>query len=163
MKVTTRNGDFGLTDVHGKRISKTDLLMEVIGELDTLMAQIILCSAHDETYRADMIQITEDLTTMCSYLAGYHTEVDFTPHLNWINDRLSALEIKEIQFRFVYPFTSILAANYNLARTFARNAERKCFQFAEERGRDGNALKYMNRLSDLFFIMMVRETLKGTQ
>ena len=74
MKVTTRHGDYGLTDVHGKRISKTDLLMEVIGELDTLMAQIILCSAHDETYRADLIQITEDLTTLCSYLAGYHNE-----------------------------------------------------------------------------------------
>ena len=161
MKVTTRHGDYGLTDVHGKRISKTDLLMEVIGELDTLMAQIILCSAHDETYRADLIQITEDLTTLCSYLAGYHNEVDFTPHLNWINERLSTLEIKDTQFRFVYPFTSIPAANYNLARTFARTAERKCFMMAEQRGMDANALKYMNRLSDLFFIMMVRENLKN--
>lgn len=163
MKITTRQGDTGLTDIHGKRISKTDFLMEVLGELDTLMAQCILCSANDETYRADMMQIVEDLTTLCSYIAGYYQEVDFSVHLNWITERITALEPKETSFQFVYPFTSISAAHYNLARTAARSAERKCFMLREKREMDANALKYMNRLSDLFFIMMVRENFKETK
>ena len=155
MKITTRQGDYGLTDIHGKRISKTDLIMEVIGEIDTLMAQCIVCSAQDDTYRLDMMQIVEDLTTMCSYITEYTPEVDFTVHLNWITNRIHALEPKEMNFQFVYPFTSLKAAQYNLARTYARTAERKCFILAEKRSLDANALKYMNRLSDLFFIMTV--------
>lgn len=155
MKITTRQGDYGLTDIHGKRISKTDLIMEVIGEIDTLMAQCIVCSAQDDTYRLDMMQIVEDLTTMCSYITEYTPEVDFTVHLNWITNRIHALEPKEMTFQFVYPFTSLKAAQYNLARTYARTAERKCFMLAEKRSLDANALKYMNRLSDLFFIMTV--------
>ncbi len=158
MKITTRHGDYGLTDIHGKRISKTDLLMEVLGELDTLMAQIILCSTYDETYRLDLIQIVEDLTTLCSNLAGYTPDVDFSVHLNWICDKIAALEPKEMQFKFVYPYTNQKAAQYNLARTFARTAERKCFMFAEQRGMDAHALKYMNRLSDYFFILMINES-----
>ncbi len=157
MKITTRHGDAGLTDIHGRRISKTDLLMEVLGELDTLMAQIILCSSLDETYRLDLIQIVEDLTTLCSTLAGYTPDVDFSVHLNWIMEKIAAFEPKEAHFKFVYPYTDTIAAQYNLARTFARTAERKCFRFAEERGMDSNALKYMNRLSDLFFIFMIRK------
>ncbi len=157
MKITTRQGDTGLTDIYGKRISKTDLLMEVLGELDTLMAQIILCSSLDASNRLDLIQIVEDLTTLCSTLAGYTPDVDFTVHLNWIMEKIIALEPKDNQFKFVYPYTNTIAAQYNLARTYARTAERKCFKFAEERGMDANALKYMNRLSDLFFIFMVRE------
>lgn len=156
MNITTRQGDYGVTDIHGKRISKTDLLMEVIGEIDTLMAQCIICSAQDDTYRTDMMQIVEDLTTMCSYITDYTPEVDFTVHLSWITDRIRALEPKEMNFQFVYSFTSIKAAQYNLARTFARTAERKCFMLAEKRSLDANALKYMNRLSDLFFIMTVK-------
>ena len=155
MKITTRQGDYGLTDIHGKRISKTDLIMEVIGEIDKLMAQCIVCSAQDDTYRLDMMQIVEDLTTMCSYITEYTPEVDFTVHLNWITNRIHALEPKEMNFQFVYPFTSLKAAQYNLARTYARTAERKCFILAEKRSLDANALKYMNRLSDLFFIMTV--------
>ena len=128
MNITTRQGDYGVTDIHGKRISKTDLLMEVIGEIDTLMAQCIICSAQDDTYRTDMMQIVEDLTTMCSYITDYTPEVDFTVHLSWITDRIRALEPKEMNFQFVYSFTSIKAAQYNLARTFSRTAERKCFK-----------------------------------
>ena len=160
MKITTRHGDHGLTDIHGKRIRKTDILMEVLGELDTLMAQLILCSSMDETYRIDLVQITEDLTTLCSALAGYTPNVDFSVHLNWITERIAALEPKEMNFQFVYPYHHQMAAQYNLARTFARTAERKCFAYQEERGMDGYALKYMNRLSDLLFIFMIREISK---
>lgn len=153
-KLTTRQGDYGLTDISGKRIHKSDQLIECLGQLDTLMAKCISTCAEYRTYEMELIQITEDLTTISSALAGYTSDVDFSGHLNWIDERLESYFSNDT-FKFVYPYHNKEAAAYNELRTQARTCERNLFRY-NDASINQDILKYTNRLSDLFFLLMLQ-------
>ena len=155
MQITTKKGDFGLTDINGKRVFKSNIVIDCLGELDTFMAMCITNCATYSKHHNDLKQIVEDCTTICSYIAGYINDADFIVDVIWVENLISKYEKKDIKFDFVYPYDDLEAASYNQLRAQVRSAERKCFKLHQENEIDINIIKYFNRLSDLFFLMII--------
>lgn len=164
MKIYTRTGDAGDTGLFdGTRVSKADPRVATYGDVDELNAWLGLVRAAgvgDEI--AGMLeQIQKDLFAVGARLAdpaqriadrvtkAAVTEDDITRLEGWI-DRLDA-ELPPLR-HFILAGGSTAGASFHVARTVCRRAERAMVSlgpYAFER----ELLVYMNRLSDLLFVM----------
>src|SRR5215216_4992127 len=159
-KVYTRTGDKGETSlVGGERVSKASLRVETYGEVDELNSIIGLVRArlNDEAIDITLGSIQNDLFTLGSDLASTSDvkvprigEAFITVLEHTADQYLSELEpLKE----FILPGGSEAGAVLHLARTVARRAERRVVQLAEAEEVNPLAVVYLNRLSDLLFIL----------
>src|SRR5438128_4287056 len=159
-KVTTRTGDTGQTAlVGGARISKASLRVEAYGEVDELNSWLGLVRARlaDKQVDEALGHIQNDLFTLGADLAS-PAEIDvprinesFVTSLEHFSDEfLSELEpLKE----FILPGGSEAGATLHIARTVARRAERRVVALAEHEAVNAATIIYLNRLSDLLFIL----------
>ena len=157
MPIYTRTGDTGSTSLFGgKRVLKCEELVEVYGSIDELNSWVGYMAAEFST--ADVTQflgvIQSDLFTIGSTLAG------------WKDADLGALEtrVKEMEARidvleetlpaiknFILPGGSEKAARAHITRSICRRAERQTVALLQKQVVDPIIIKYLNRLSDLFF------------
>lgn len=173
-KIYTRTGDDGTTGlVTGARVSKSALRVEAYGTVDEANATIglALCSLRDgglngdprtadrlitllESIQHDLFDLGADLATPAqiqgalrivpAQVERLEAEIDF-----W-NEGLGTLT------SFVLPGGSPASAALHLARTVSRRAERVVVHLFEQEGKlneDLPALHYLNRLSDLLFVL----------
>ena len=151
-RIYTRTGDSGTTAVHGGlRVSKTDVRIEANGCID-------LPSDHE--WQPFLKEIQLNLMTAMSLVA---TRSDMrTQNPNSLPDDIVALlekKIDQINLQcspatcFILPGGTPLASELHLARVLARKAERWLWRLHEEDKVPSEILIYLNRLSDLFFIM----------
>lgn len=163
-RIYTRTGDSGTTAIHGGlRVPKTDVRIEANGCIDELNVAIgavrtSLPSGHE--WQPFLKEIQLNLMTAMSLVA---TRCDMrTQNPNSLPDDLVALlerEIDEINFQcvpatsFILPGGTPLASELHQARVLARKAERWLWRLHEEDAVPSEILIYLNRLSDLFFIM----------
>ena len=156
MKITTKTGDLGSTDLKNRRVSKGEEIMELMGTLDEVSAECICLASTYPQYRKDMEQIVSDLSTCCAVIGGYIPSLD-SQSTERLQNRITELtEGKE--FRFHYPFDDPCAAQLNRIRTVVRRAER-CYWKAED-VQDTETGCYLNRLSDYFYALQI-STKKG--
>ena len=165
MKVYTKGGDAGTTSlVGGKRINKYGVRVEPYGTVDELNSSVgILVSA----IQGEMKDWTEFLTVAQNklfnigcYLATDNPENKETAPFGLTDTDVEAIEnaIDEIQSQlpalnnFVLPGGSSQAAFADLCRTTTRRAERRVVELAEESYISPLVIKYLNRLSDFFFV-----------
>ena len=159
-KVTTRTGDAGQTSlVGGARVSKASLRVEAYGDVDELNSLLGLVRARraDEQIDEALGHIQNDLFTLGADLASpADVEVprvseSFVTSLETFSEAfLSELEpLKE----FILPGGGEAGALLHVARTVARRAERRVVALAEHEAVNGATIVYLNRLSDLLFIM----------
>ena len=163
-KVYTLTGDSGTTAlVGGKRVSKDDVRVEAYGTIDELNANIGLL-AHNtklgDTGMAGVVHvIMNKLFNIGAYLA---TESEAgAPVYGLTEGDVEALEhaIDKMDeelppFRgFVLPGGSRLSALCDICRTVARRAERRIVTLSRRAAVDPVVLKYVNRLSDFFFVL----------
>ena len=166
--IYTRTGDDGTTGlVSGPRRSKADLRVGAFGTVDELNACIGLARTHaadrpeiDALLAAvqnDLFDLGADLATPEASGTPDHEPLRIVPaqveRLEAEIDRLNA-DIPPLR-SFVLPGGRPAAAALHLARTVARRAEREMVELAS---RDGEtvgeaALRYINRLSDLLFVI----------
>lgn len=174
-KIYTRGGDEGTTALgDGSRVAKTDARIEAYGTVDELNAVVglVLERATDAAERDGLARLQHDLfdlgADLCVPLAepaaGCTAEPPAAPAQlritqtsidnmeAWIdraNDALAPLT------SFVLPGGTPLAGAYHLARTVCRRAERRLLALlSAEPGRvNALGLVYLNRLSDLFFVL----------
>lgn len=164
MKIYTKTGDEGTTGILGsKRLRKDDARIEAYGTVDELNAALGVSRAHALEASEDQLaaQIQDDLFTLGAALA------DPSPHGKFHNlitdDHVAALE-KAIDDRtailapmrsFILPGGTPAAAQLHLARTVCRRAERLVVHLANipEEHVPSPLLIYLNRLSDLLFVM----------
>ena len=161
----TFTGDKGTTSlVGGKRVSKTDARLEAYGTTDELNAHIgVLAEAAgispDDIALLRFIQ--NKLFVVGSYLA---TDTDFTELRD--ASRLKAEDITRIEHRideldnivpplraFVLPGGCYAASQAHVCRTVCRRAERRICEVALQAPVDDNLLRFINRLSDYFFVL----------
>ena len=164
MKIYTKTGDAGETALFdGTRVSKTDRRVAAYGEVDELNATIGLARSSLLTLDAQLVQILEqiqrDLFALGSRLADPSHKIadrvtkatvtaeDATRLENWID--LLETELPPLR-RFILPGGSPAGATLHVARTVCRRAERAMVGLD---GVDGDLLIYVNRLSDLLFVM----------
>lgn len=150
MKITTKKGDKGKTDLYRKRVSKTHPLIDLIGEVDNLVAIIgVIRSKSNKAVAKDLEYIQRDLMSVNSYLAGY---TDYKINLKIIELKSEQYSSKINLTEFIVPGEDEYSSFINLARTETRKVERL---FLKAKVREERLEKYLNRLSDYFFALMV--------
>lgn len=164
--VYTRTGDQGTTGlVGGTRIKKSDPRIHLYGEVDELNSYIglgisFLKSDFDKSL---LMQIQSSLFDLGSNLA---CEKDKRSQFNLPTIKTQTIEKLETDIdqmdsqllplkHFILPGGGQAAAAFHVCRTVCRRIERQMVDFEEQHPGEvpENALQYMNRLSDYFFIL----------
>jgi len=157
-KIYTRTGDDGTTGLgNGERVDKCDLRVEAFGTVDETNSALGLLLAEPDVpaaIRACLTRIQHELFEIGAELSlpGYRKitsehVVLLERDLDQLNERLPPLE------EFVLPGGSRAAATCHLARTICRRAERRAWAAAQMTTLNPELLRYLNRLSDLLFVM----------
>lgn len=159
-KIYTRTGDKGETGLgDGRRVAKDHPRIEAIGEVDTLNSQLgVLLAGLAEQHLDEVVEVLApcqhrlfDLggeLAMPSYQALNEAEVQrLEAAIDHWNEELGPLE------NFILPGGSALIAQAHVCRSLARSAERRCQQLNAAEPLAGVGLAYINRLSDLLFVV----------
>jgi cob(I)alamin adenosyltransferase len=166
-KIYTRTGDDGTTGlVDGSRCPKHSARINAMGLVDEANSAIglAICALADETSRALLTRVQNDLFDLGADLATPAENDDFTPsemvlrmvpsQAEWIEAQIDALnERLEPLTSFVLPGGTEAAARVHVARATTRAAERAMVELAAEVPVNPAALAYINRLSDLLFVL----------
>jgi cob(I)alamin adenosyltransferase len=162
-KIYTRTGDEGLTSlIGGRRVPKYHERIEAYGTVDELCAFVGLIRDQDidQPTRQFLIRIQEQLFVLEALLADdVHSVIHKLPVID--DKEIIALEnrIDEMNL-FIPPLNSFIlpgghtAVSYaHIARTICRRAERTTLRLSVENKVDPICSKYLNRLSDYFFVL----------
>ena len=166
-RIYTRTGDDGTTGlVDGSRCPKFSARINAMGLVDEANSAIGLavCALTDEDHRSLLNRVQNDLFDLGADLATPAVDDDFTPsdmvlrivpaQSAWIEAQIDALnEHLEPLNSFVLPGGSEAAARVHVARAITRAAERAMVALAAEIPVNPAALAYINRLSDLLFVL----------
>lgn len=164
-KIYTRTGDAGDTALgNGDRVAKHALRVSAYGTSDELNACLGVARLHAEgDTDAALSRIQNDLFDLGADLCRPDMDKDATaeyPPLRMIDSQITRLE-SEIDAMnadldplrsFILPGGSALAAHLHVCRTVARRAERLTVELASVEPVNPAAVKYLNRLSDWFFV-----------
>ena len=156
MPITTKTGDKGLTGLFtGDRVAKYSPIMEANGNIDELDSFLGEAKHHlPEEMREILERIQVQLYDLMTEIAskGKYAKVG-DDEIKWLEELIHRYE-EEVQLRaFVLPGSTIASAKLDVCRAIARRAERKVAKLYLEVGIGENALVYLNRLSDLLFVM----------
>jgi cob(I)alamin adenosyltransferase len=157
-KIYTRTGDDGSTGLgDGTRVAKDSLRVEAYGTVDeanSAVGVVLGAPALPPEIRRCLIEIQHDLFDLGGELCiPGHTMIGaarvqrLEKELDGFNENLPALK------EFILPGGGQAAAACHLARTVCRRAERRVWSLAREESVSPEALKYLNRLSDLLFVI----------
>lgn len=162
MKIYTKGGDRGTTSlIGGRRVPKYHSKIEAYGTVDELISYIGLLRDYYENdyYKKFLISIQDKLMVCSALLAadcdGCEEEL---PQLNAKDISTLEKEIDKMEGSlpplksFVLPGGHPVVSFCHIARTVCRRAERITIRVAEEFKVDDLVIKYLNRLSDFFFV-----------
>jgi cob(I)alamin adenosyltransferase len=157
-KIYTRTGDDGTTGLgDGSRVPKDSPRVEAYGtvdELNSVLGVLLALPALPPGIIATLTEVQHELFDMGGELCiPGHTAISaaqitrLEEELDAFNAQLPALK------EFILPGGGPAAAACHLARTIARRAERRVLTLARGEAVSPEVLKYLNRLSDLLFVM----------
>ena len=164
-KIYTKTGDAGETALgNGARVAKHSMRVTAYGTVDEVNATVGLARLQSSgEMDTQLSRIQNDLFDIGADLCRPDMEKDAEaeyPPLRVTEDQVSRLEaeidamnvILEPLRSFILPGGSALAAYLHLCRTVARRAERLTVELATMEAVNPAAVKYLNRLSDWFFV-----------
>ncbi len=156
-KIYTRTGDDGTTGLgDGSRVKKTSHRIEAIGTVDELNSVIGLLLTHDlpDSIGPTLADVQHDLFDLGGELSipgrAAITE-DQVKRLETTLDKLNT-DLPPLK-EFILPGGTEAAAVCHLARAVCRRAERHVIRLGESEETSAAAKKYLNRLSDLLFVI----------
>ena len=164
-KIYTKTGDSGETALgNGARVAKFSLRVEAYGTVDELNSHVGVSRLHAEGKMDEALMgIQNDLFDLGADLCRPNFEKDKDeeyPPLRIVPAQVSRLENEIDQMNedleplksFILPGGSTLAAHLHVCRTVARRAERLSFELATMEEINPSSIKFLNRLSDWFFV-----------
>lgn len=164
-RIYTKTGDAGETALsNGTRVAKHAVRVTAYGTVDETNATLGLARLHASgTLDAQLARIQNDLFDLGADLARPDMEHDGDagyPVLRMSETQVTRLEAEidamiarlDPLRSFILPGGSALAAHLHLCRTVARRAERCAVELATKEPVNTAAVKYLNRLSDWFFV-----------
>ncbi|WP_022727836.1 cob(I)yrinic acid a,c-diamide adenosyltransferase [Fodinicurvata sediminis] len=164
-RIYTRGGDKGKTSLaSGRRVPKHDLRVTAYGTVDEANAVLGLLLAEDglvDSERSLLVRVQNDLFDLGADLATPEDpEAEYPPlriteaQVTWLEQQIDHYNADlEPLKTFVLPGGTKPSAWLHLARTVVRRAERDATRLAEEEPLNMEAVKYVNRLSDLLFVL----------
>lgn len=164
-RIYTKTGDQGQTSLWGGvRISKDDLRVETYGTLDELNSTLGMVIAAGVS-----VEVTDVLTPIqcdlfqlgAEFAAADRSKLDVTigeSHIARLEEAIDSLELGlPALTTFILPGGGIAGASCHLARTVCRRAERRVVTLSREKSESkvvsSEAIIYLNRLSDLLFVI----------
>ena len=164
-KIYTRSGDKGDTALgNGARVAKNSARVNAYGTVDETNATVGLARLHaDGEMDVALSRIQNDLFDLGADLCRPEMEDDATaeypplrvsqPQVDRLEAEIDAMNKDQETLRsFILPGGSALSAHLHLCRTVSRRAERLAVELAETESVNPAAVKYLNRLSDWFFV-----------
>ena len=155
--IVTRTGDEGSTGLaDGSRRAKDDVRIHCLGEVDELNAIIgvALNAIEGEQVRKVLTIVQHDLfdiggeLSIPNHMVIDEKKIDFLENsLDKMNNELQPLK------EFILPGGSRISSYCHLARTVCRRVERNLFKLAQSDKVNEASLKYVNRLSDMLFVL----------
>lgn len=166
MKIYTKTGDKGDTGlIDGSRISKSDLRIIAYGEVDEANSHIGLIISNIEKnsifddVKKILLNVQQDLFVLGAELANPNTLKDDNMLVK--REMISTIEKYIDNFEselapisnFILPGGSIESSLLHMCRTVVRRAETSAVALAKEQKINQEILTYLNRISDLFFVL----------
>ncbi|MBR3485724.1 MAG: cob(I)yrinic acid a,c-diamide adenosyltransferase [Bacteroidales bacterium] len=170
-RIYTRTGDAGTTGIHGgSRVPKDDPRIEANGDLDELNCQLGVVRSMlrgpvepgltEMQWDEGLHRIQQNMMAVMSLVATPSAERAKNPNElpeNLVADCEAAIDALTVQagpgLHFLLPGGTPLAAQLQLARAVCRRAERRLWALHRQDPVPEAILQYINRLSDLFFVM----------
>ncbi len=157
-KIYTRTGDDGTTGLgDGSRVAKENLRVEAYGTVDetnSAIGVVLAVPALPPAITRCLTEVQHDLFDLGGELCiPGHRMIDSShvdrleSELDGFNDDLPPLK------EFILPGGGPAAAACHVARAVCRRAERRCWSLARAENVAPETLKYVNRLSDLLFVL----------
>jgi cob(I)alamin adenosyltransferase len=156
MKIYTKTGDNLTTSIITERVDKDDLRIEVEGTVDELIAHLTLATTLNNN--SQIISLIKMIIKKLFIVSG--------DAIGYGKIKISKEDVEEIE-RTIDEYSSKLpkvnsfielgtkpsSASIHVARTVCRRFERRLVSLAKKQGVSKEALQYVNRLSDLLFIL----------
>jgi cob(I)alamin adenosyltransferase len=166
-RIYTKTGDDGTTGLlYGGRVSKADRVTEAYGTVDEVVAQLGLVRAlsEDGGLREGLLGVQRELFVVAADLAANPAErAKLEPGVSlatsamvlrletWIDELVLAHPLPSA---FVVPGANPVSAALDVARGVVRRAERRVVELRDAGAEVNEAiLRYLNRLSDLLFVL----------
>ncbi len=178
-RIYTRAGDAGKTSLgDGSRVSKDAARIAAYGDVDELSSQLGVCASLDplpDGWSAWLARIQNDLfdvgADLCVPPAGVGEPSEARSRLRVTPEQVAWLEARcdevnaglEPLTSFILPGGSPLAAQLHVARTVCRRSERAIVTLTHDEAVGAPVLAYVNRLSDLLFILARAANAHGTE
>ncbi len=171
-KIYTKTGDSGTTGIYGGiRVPKDDIRIETNGCIDELNCEIGIIRTTmdaDNEHQKILYEIQNELMVMMSIIATPSSMRDKNKNIfdesiidkseSYMDNLMS--EMTDNGW-FILPGGTPVAAHLQMARTIARRAERRMCTLDREDPLPPMIMVFMNRLSDLFFVMARHELYKS--
>ena len=156
-RIYTRTGDDGTTGLgDGSRIDKDSLHVEAIGTVDELNSAIgvLLGNPLPESVQSTLVDVQHTLFDMGGELCIPGTTFITDDRVAELEQELDALnaDLQPLK-EFILPGGSSAAAACHLARAICRRCERRVHSLSKAESANPASLQYLNRLSDLLFVM----------
>jgi cob(I)alamin adenosyltransferase len=157
-KIVTRTGDDGSTGLgDGTRVPKDALRVEAMGSVDELNCTLGVLQSSGvlgANVQDCLVEIQHDLFDLGGELAIPGTLLIDAARVAWLDTQLEHFNaalppLKE----FVLPGGGAAAAACHVARSVCRRAERRCWALSHSEAVGAASLQYLNRLSDLLFVL----------
>lgn len=163
-KVTTKTGDQGQTGLaDGQRVAKSSARIAAMGEVDELNS--LLGVARTKQHTQKIVALIEKLQHHL-FVLGADLATPESAAVTWTVRRIADAEVEEVESaieelnaelpplkEFILPGGSLAGSMLHLARAVARRAERAVAAVAATEPLNPLALVYLNRLSDLLFVL----------
>ena len=156
-KIYTRTGDKGKTGLaDGSRVDKFNSRIESLGNIDELnsIIGIVLTEKIPNDMKAILERVQHDLfdiggeLSIPNHMVIDEKKIDFLENsLDKMNNELQPLK------EFILPGGARISSYCHLARTVCRRVERNLFKLAQSDKVNEASLKYVNRLSDMLFVL----------
>lgn len=164
MKIYTKTGDDGQTGLFGgTRVSKASERVSAYGQIDELNSVVGLARSHGLESRKDawlariqseLFDLGAELSTVQEKQASVAQFLLDDADIAKLEAAIDELEVELTPLKaFVLPGGSTTASALHLARTVCRRAERALVALAASEPVRPEVIRYVNRLSDLFFVM----------
>ncbi|SFS53280.1 cob(I)yrinic acid a,c-diamide adenosyltransferase [Marininema halotolerans] len=165
MRIYTRRGDAGKTSVIGARVAKDHIRVEAYGTVDEANSFVgdAIASMRERApvdfadVIQELVEVQQELFDVGGDLAvvkgkrPYKVSADYVTRLE--NKIDIYLEQTPAVKKFILPGGTSIAAALHICRTVVRRAERRAVTLSLVEEINDEALRYLNRISDLFFVL----------
>jgi cob(I)alamin adenosyltransferase len=156
-KIVTRTGDAGTTGLgDGSRVAKDSLRIDTMGEVDELNSTLglLLTEPLPDAIRDALTGIQHDLFDLGGELCIPGMNIISEAHIVRLENLVEQFNEELAPLKdFILPGGTRAAAFAHLSRTVCRRAERRIVHLANNESVSEFARKYLNRLSDLMFVL----------